>query len=253
AIPSVAFGYDIENRIATANPTGLEEVYAYGKGNRRVYDAHWQYNGTKYNLISEKVNFYSVTGQKLGTYQLQLNTAPPGPASLKVALLETRVWFGKKLVMLNGTAVTPDRLGSFGTYYPYGEDRGTGNPPADREKFATYTRDSVTGLDYAVNRYYNSVSGRFLTPDPYGKSSRVTSPSSFNRYAYALDDPINSTDPSGLVDWPRIGKGIVRVAGGAASTAVIVGVEIGSDGILTPVVAVTGISAAANVAIGISE
>ena len=38
--------------------------------------------------------------------------------------------------------------------YPYGvEYSATAN---DREKYATYTRDSVTGLDYAMNRYYTS-------------------------------------------------------------------------------------------------
>ena len=114
------------------------------------------------------------------------------------------MWFGAKLVMLNGQSVTPDRLGSFGTYYPYGEDRGTGNPPADREKFATYTRDSVTGLDYAVNRYYNSVSGRFLTADPYmannGGAGEPNNPGSWNRYAYTRGDPVNRFDPFGTCD-----------------------------------------------------
>ena len=31
----------------------------------------------------------------------------------------------------------------------------------DIEKYATYTRDGLTGLDYAVNRYYSSQWGRF--------------------------------------------------------------------------------------------
>ncbi|MGH9667423.1 MAG: RHS repeat-associated core domain-containing protein, partial [Bryobacteraceae bacterium] len=121
--------------------------------------------------------------------------------SLTVASLETRVWFGGKLVTLNGATVTPDRLGSFGTYYPYGEDRGTGNPPADREKFETYTRDSATGLDYAVNRYYYSVAGRFLSADP-NSGGTANNPGSWNRYSYAGGDPAGNTDPSGLAFCP---------------------------------------------------
>lgn len=41
----------------------------------------------------------------------------------------------------------------------------------DREKFATYTRDSYTGLDYADQRFYASTYGRFNTPDPYVAAS----------------------------------------------------------------------------------
>jgi RHS repeat-associated protein len=160
-------GYDVENRITMATPTWTADVYSYGRENTAGVRGALAVERNKIRP-AEKVSFYSVTEQKLGTFQLQLNTSSPGPPSLKFASAEMRVWFGSKLVTLNGASVTPDRLGSYGTYYPYGEDRGTGNPPADREKFATYTRDSVTGLDYAVNRYYNSVSGRFLLADRFG-------------------------------------------------------------------------------------
>jgi RHS repeat-associated protein len=57
----------------------------------------------------------------------------------------------------------PGNLG-YQAQYPYGvEYTATTN---DREKYATYTRDSVSGLDYAANRYYWSQWGRFLSPDP---------------------------------------------------------------------------------------
>ena len=58
-----------------------------------------------------------------------------------------------------------DRLGSATKNYPYGEDRGT--PVNDNWNYATYWRDSATGLDYAMNRYYNNSLGRFTSPDPY--------------------------------------------------------------------------------------
>ena len=46
----------------------------------------------------------------------------------------------------------------------------------DPEKFATYTRDSYTGLDYANQRYYASTYGRFNTPDPYMRSAGRNDP-----------------------------------------------------------------------------
>jgi RHS repeat-associated protein len=64
--------------------------------------------------------------------------------------------------------------------------------------FATYTRDSATGLDYANQRYYSSVYGRFNTVDPYIGSVVAGIPGSWNRYSYVINDPSNHTDTSGL-------------------------------------------------------
>ena len=103
-----------------------------------------------------------------------------------------RAYFGGRLLG------SEDRLGSRGTYFPYGEDRGSPPPANDKVKFATYTRDSATGLDYADQRYYAASMGRFLTPDPYRASGGPSDPQSWNRYAYVEGDPINHSDRVGL-------------------------------------------------------
>lgn len=46
-----------------------------------------------------------------------------------------------------------------------------------------------------VQRYYSSIMGRFLTPDP--GDADLVHPQSFNRYTYGYGDPINSLDPTG--------------------------------------------------------
>lgn len=74
--------------------------------------------------------------------------------------LSRNIYFGSKLIQAESQTVVTDRLGSVPrqldarqtgerfAYYPHGqEETATSN---DREKFATYTRDS-TGLDYATN------------------------------------------------------------------------------------------------------
>jgi RHS repeat-associated protein len=112
-----------------------------------------------------------------------------------------RYFAGRRLAVM-------DRLGSVrgNKYLPFGEEQ-----PAsanDTDKFATYFRDSSTGLDYAVNRYYGSNMGRFLTPDPYGGSPNLARPSSWNRYSYVEGDPVNNTDRSGLfLDGTSRGEG----------------------------------------------
>ena len=99
---------------------------------------------------------------------------------------QASVWFGSKLaqkVASNGAAGWPygDRLGSVGRYLPYGEDR-PGNPANDDEKYATYTRDAGTGIDYADQRWYSQGVGRFTTADPYQASGGPGDPGSWNRY-----------------------------------------------------------------------
>jgi RHS repeat-associated protein len=80
--------------------------------------------------------------------------------------------------------------------FPYGETwYETLNP--DKWKFTTYERDvdSEGGLDYANARFDSTRIGRFMSPDPL--SGVMDNPQSLNRYAYALNDPINHDDPSG--------------------------------------------------------
>ncbi|MCI0532559.1 MAG: RHS repeat-associated core domain-containing protein, partial [candidate division Zixibacteria bacterium] len=96
--------------------------------------------------------------------------------------------------VVNGT-VSGDTL----RYYPFGEEQVT--TPNNRDKFATYFRDSSTGLDYALNRYYGNSMGRFLTPDPYRAGPhgfRPENPASWNPYVYVVNDPVNYFDPKGL-------------------------------------------------------
>jgi RHS repeat-associated protein len=102
--------------------------------------------------------------------------------------------------------VSEDRLGSpsgvGGVYYPYGEN--IGNAPMDPggEGFATYYEDWY-GQNYADQRYYNSIGGRFLTPDPGGiRTADPKNPTSWNRYAYANGDPVNFNDPAGAFGCP---------------------------------------------------
>jgi uncharacterized protein RhaS with RHS repeats len=48
-------------------------------------------------------------------------------------------------------------------------------------------------------RYYNPTAGRFLSPDPLDGSQRF--PQSWNRYAYARNNPLKYIDPTGQYVW----------------------------------------------------
>ncbi|MBZ5612178.1 MAG: RHS repeat-associated core domain-containing protein [Acidobacteriia bacterium] len=181
--------YDAENRLVAA--PGVQ--YGYDSKNKRVWNATLNGQG---QLTGQRAYFYGVDGTMLGVYTLTLG------GSLTASPSYLAVYFKSKRVAVapNGTtfsAFNQDRLGSQGTYYPYGEDQGT-PLPNDQFKFATYWRDSATGLDYANQRYFVNNFGRFMTPDPYGGSMSAANPQSWNRFAYVLGDPVNGRDPRGL-------------------------------------------------------
>jgi RHS repeat-associated protein len=58
-------------------------------------------------------------------------------------------------------------------------------------------RDSETGLDYFLARYYSSTQGRFTSVDPGQEGAREPDPQSWNGYAYTGGNPINRIDPDG--------------------------------------------------------
>jgi RHS repeat-associated protein len=109
-------------------------------------------------------------------------------------------YFGGKMIRNAQGWVNPDRLGSIGQYFSYGQQRPSATAEGT-EKFATYFRDENTGLDYAQNRYHKPGEGRFMSPDPYLASGGPGDPGSWNRYAYVGGDPVNFNDPSGLDPW----------------------------------------------------
>ena len=91
------------------------------------------------------------------------------------------------------------------TFLPYGQEY---NPEmkVDNFKFTGLEHDDETALDYTWFRQYSSLQGRWMTPDPYLGSMDVNNPQSLNRYAYVINDPLNITDPLGLVCSANVGN-----------------------------------------------
>jgi len=81
---------------------------------------------------------------------------------------------------------------------PYGKALDSESSGSINRRFTSYDRSVSTGLDYAVNRFYDPSQGRFTTVDPIKfKASNLINPQTLNLYAYTANDPINRTDPDG--------------------------------------------------------
>jgi RHS repeat-associated protein len=92
------------------------------------------------------------------------------------------------------------------SYGPFGEVQSASGSPANPLRFAARELDATTGLYYFRARWYDPSMSRFISEDPIGLAGGT------NDYAYALNDPVNLSDPTGLC--PCLDPVIVRARAG---------------------------------------
>jgi RHS repeat-associated protein len=94
---------------------------------------------------------------------------------------------------VNGRSQEYDRaFASFGEMYDNFGNSGKLNFTGD-------TQDLFSGLFDTPNRELAPTQGRWISPDPAGLGAvDMTDPQTWNRYAYVTNNPLASTDPSGL-------------------------------------------------------
>jgi RHS repeat-associated protein len=195
--------WDIENRLVSQTLDGKAIQWGYDPDGKRVM----RYETDTVGNPKWTFYLYGLSGEKLGSVVCT-------QAGYACARESANVYFGGKLVATMDAAgtysgIVTDRLGSVratktgGTwtqtnYYAWGEEKSPVSADG-KTKYATYTRDStLAGQDYADQRYYSNVMGRFFSPDPAARrSSKQKEPASWNQYSYTAADPVNYSDPSG--------------------------------------------------------
>lgn len=199
--------YDAAGRmVRVTDESGIMlESYTYGKARERLV--------TQRRATPALHTYYVWNGASVVSEYTELDGAPNFPAWGK-----SYVQIGLRLLATltpndDRDSIQyhhPDRLGSrlmtsgsttdyfeqvtlpFGTPLP-AESTGSSNP-----LFTSYDRSSVTGLDYAINRHYDSSLGRFVQVDPMELGAVDPKvPQSMNLYTYAGGDPVNQLDPLG--------------------------------------------------------
>jgi RHS repeat-associated protein len=120
----------------------------------------------------------------LGTTRLITNTPAPG---------ETPVAYGRHDFFPFGMEQTPtnQEVVNHSSERPEAM-KFTGH---QRDFLGDWYTDNSDYLDYMHARYYNPVMGRFLSVDPVRGFAQ--DPQSWNRYTYALNNPIRHKDPTG--------------------------------------------------------
>ncbi|MGW2449119.1 RHS repeat-associated core domain-containing protein [Streptomyces sp. NPDC001675] len=85
-------------------------------------------------------------------------------------------------------------------YTPFGANRSGTLPTGTNNGFLGKVEDTATGLSLLGARPYDPRLGRFLSADPL---STPYDPQNLSAYSYSGNDPINSSDPTGLITFDK--------------------------------------------------
>ncbi|HMA94699.1 MAG TPA: RHS repeat-associated core domain-containing protein, partial [Polyangiaceae bacterium] len=112
-------------------------------------------------------------------------------------------------------------------YHAYGQVRAQSGEHTDPFGFVGNEEDRGSGLSDFNARSYRPELGIFYAVDPlalFEPEKTIGAPSRLLAYAYAGGDPINNADPSGLVAWGEVARGLgaeaLDTAKGIASSVV---------------------------------
>jgi RHS repeat-associated protein len=183
------YTYDSENRVISVDNGA---VYAYDCQNRR-YKKTVGGNLTHYGWEGNQVvrEYNGANGTMLVSYSYA------GSRLIGRAGGSTQVFLSDRLsarLALTDVGVVAGRQG----HLPFGEDFAEAGTQ-EKHHFTGYERDDEGGTDYAINRQYSQTIGRFNRCDDEDNRSQIAIPRTWNRYSYVLNNPINFTDPSGLL------------------------------------------------------
>jgi RHS repeat-associated protein len=178
--------WDGDNRLASVTRNGATTTFSYDADGARIQQVQGSttrhYLGDDYEIdvpTGTTTKYISIAGTLVG------RTA--GPA---------RYWVhtdhqGSIQAETDAAGVEVHRK----KYRPYGEVLSTGGSLSYEPRGFTGQRHDASGLVYLKARYYDPELGRFISPDPLVDGQDTVG---LNRYAYAANDPINHTDPTGL-------------------------------------------------------
>jgi len=198
-------------------PDGSTVSYSYDPLHRRVQTVAGatviRYAWDAFNLAA----VYDRNNHLVTSYVTQPTGAQANDVAAPAEVLERTDASGTAYFVHDGsgsiTAMT-DAAGAVTSRYRY---NSAGLPVSSNGPETGYTwngaqYDATTGLYYLNDRYYDPTTGRFISEDPasaqyynppLGRWTHqnphlaVTDPVSYNRYAYAGNDPVDLRDPSG--------------------------------------------------------
>src|SRR5437667_2080353 len=220
---STTYAYDANGNMVTKND-GFSWSFTYDYDNRLTRTVHagttvlqnfYDGDGRRIEKTEGDSTFFTYLGLNV-LFEKDLNT---GVATKRFYAngLQVAKMVGSTVSYLHG-----DHLGSIrfvssstgaqvfsGNYVPYGPQDGAAGAP-DEFLFAGKIYDGSTGFYYFGGRFYDPAMGRFITQD--SSPGVREDPQSFDRYAYARDNPLKIVDPNGHDWWSGLANAVTSFA-----------------------------------------
>ncbi|WP_299005954.1 RHS repeat-associated core domain-containing protein [uncultured Shewanella sp.] len=177
----------------------------------------------KQRIVKVTGTSYALAGLNLGNNKVELqacnkNDQCGAPSLVSNIKRKTKITY-QHTDMLGSPVMQSDEAGnalSRSVYDPFGKRLGGDKAGIG---YTGHLHDKDLGLTYMQARYYDPLIGRFYSNDPVGFADTTHS---FNRYAYANNNPYKYVDPDGeFVTVPLAGFGALvgGVGAGLASLA----------------------------------
>lgn len=197
-----SFDYDAQDRLATATVNGQDTEYAYDASGQRWYTK--EPDGT-IRLYLDDTQVALAAGWLPATVR-SYSTGSIHLATRNSLLTDLQYTFGNNqgstaiLVDDNPSTTPTDPAWHARSFDPYGDltahwQINTPQVAHDQRQFLNQYHDTTTDLTYLNARYYNPTTRLFTQPDPLRQETR---PQATNAYGYALNNPTNYTDQTGL-------------------------------------------------------
>ncbi len=190
------FSWDRNNNLTTVKTgTTVNAAYTYSAGGDLLIQRNPSANTTTLYLPGQELTLRTDTSVVSGK---RYYSAPDGTTAVRTGT--TASAYSYLFSDSIGTAnLTLDRNGAnpvWRSVTPFGAPRGA-QPGAwpDTHGYLGKPTDTTTGLTILGARHYDPVIGRFISVDPLLSTD---DPNQLGGYSYSSNDPINSSDPSGL-------------------------------------------------------
>jgi RHS repeat-associated protein len=203
---SKTYGWDYRNRMASSTEGATNLTFKYDHSNQRILKgdgtATTTYTNQYHNIAGATTTRYIYAGGEV-------------VATITADGISTTTTYTHADHLGSTNAVTDSNgdLTKTLDYYPYGSERiNSGSDDQQRTYIGQYFDDDID-LSYLNARYYNGAQGQFLSMDPaylalgdekqvkdlssFNQQIYLTDPQGLNSYAYARDNPITRSDPTG--------------------------------------------------------
>jgi len=196
---SVDYGYDYEERLIRVKRVfGLSSTvveYKYDVSGRRI-----ERKVTTDGTLLSTINYFYDNEDIVAVYENGVLTKEfiHGPGIDEPLAIKTGGnWYYYHADGLGSVMKLTNASGAAEPGYSFGYDSFGNLAKGSLDKNYTYTGrewDAEAGLYYYRARFYDAEVGRFISKDPIGFAG-----GDYNLYSYVSQNPVNFTDPSGLI------------------------------------------------------